>query len=182
VPIATYQGKVFQVSSRKLYTLAGFSLSGEIDTEAQEKVGDKPSTYIKGLGLDTISFQIPLSISFGHKIRAEIEFWQNVRDKRKPDVLLLGSKPVGKYKWLLKSVSVTGTEIDGRGELIKATIELQLEEYVRAGRKKEESSSKTIALGQTLIPDVVFPPVSSSTELGDLKRTNPNALQALSQF
>lgn len=172
MPIASFGKKVFQVSSRKVDTIGSLVWSGAIDSEAQEKLQNKPSTYIKGLGLTQMSFEIPLKTEFGHNIRAEIESWENMRDRRNPELFFLGNKPLGKNKWLLKSVVVSETVINGKGDLISAKIKIELEEYVRAGSKPPDTNASAgLGISLNLTPNsyVVDPPDKAAR-----KRANQN--------
>lgn len=175
MPIASFKNKVFQVSGNQKYTLSGMAWSGALDMETQEKLGSKPSTYIKGDGLDSMSFEVPLRADFGMNVRAQIEEWIDIKSAAKPDIFILGSKPLGKNKWLLKSVSVSDMEIDARGNMLKATLKLEFEEYVRAGT----AQSKTSAAGATNInlspSSYLFNPPNKADE----KRDNPNLAHAL---
>ena len=55
--IGSYAGKTFKVSNKWIYTLKdGIKMKASIATESQEKENDKPSTYIKGFNLETLSF------------------------------------------------------------------------------------------------------------------------------
>src|SRR5690554_3856033 len=117
MPIASFKNKVFQVSGNKKYLLDGLAWSSALDTESQEKIKSKPSTYIKGTALSPLSFTIPLFASLGIDVRKEIESWEDILSKQSPDIFILGTKPIGKNKWLLKSVGVSDTDIDGNGGL-----------------------------------------------------------------
>ena len=181
--IASFGKKVFQVSANKLYTLVGLEWSGSLDTESQDKLKDKPSTYIKGIGLNTMSFEVQLRSDFKVDVRAEIESWEAIRDKQAPDLFILGARPVGKNKWLLKSVNVSGLEIDNNGRILKAALKLEFEEYVRAGKTQPKSS--TIAAGTTpaaeslnMVPDSYLNPPNKAEE----KRDNPSYLETMGQW
>lgn len=161
MPIASFQNKVFSVSSNKKYPLSGLSLDGgSLEIEAQEKLKDKPSTYIKGESLGSMSFEIPLRADFGINPRKQIEEWESIKSKAQPAVFILGTRPIGKNKWLLKSVSASDIELDGRGNILKASLKLEFEEYVRAG-KATKSTSETIGTSNSsLVPnqDIYNPP------------------------
>ena len=55
-------------------------------------------------------------------------------------MLFLGNNPVASNKFLLKKVDISDTNYFG-GKLIKATLKLDFEEYVREGVKKESGTS-----------------------------------------
>lgn len=172
--IASFQGKIFSVSSTKVYSLAGLTLGSGLETEAQEKLQDKPSTYIKGESLSTMSFEIPLRSDFGINPRKQIEEWEAIKSNAHPAVFILGTRPIGKNKWLLKTVNTNDVELDGRGNILKATLKLEFEEYVRAGKASSKSSSSGTAIGTSasiVKPDsYLYDPVDKAIK----KRNNPN--------
>lgn len=170
MPIASFKGKVFEVSASRVNTFDGLTWGGSLDTESQEKLGNKPSTYIRGSTLDSLSFEIPLRADLGHNVRSEIEAWESIRDSKSPDVFILGSKPVGKNKWLLKTVTATDNQIDNAGQLLKATVKLEFEEYVRSGKNqdKQKGTAGTVSVG--LVPAEIYSPPTKTEEV----RTNPN--------
>jgi hypothetical protein len=175
--IATYQKKVFNVSGNNKYIMDGLAWSSTLSTESQEKLKSKPNTYIKGEALMPLNFTIPLRVELGHDVRKEIESWEAILSKQSPDLFILGSKQIGKNKWLLKSVSVSDTEIDGKGKIRKATLSISLEEYVRAG-KAEAKKSNSIATGTTIPPNQYIDPENKEEE----KRDNPNLTQSVTQY
>ncbi len=180
MPIATFQNKVFQVSGNRKYPLDGLGWSSALNTESQEKLKSKPSTYIKGEDLSPLNFTIPLRADLGIDVRKEIESWESILSNQSPDFFILGTKPIGKNKWLLKSVGVSETEIDGKGFIRKATLKLDFEEYVRAGKAeaKQNNSATSAARGTSsnIQPNqYIFNPPNKPSE----KRENPNLLVSL---
>lgn len=171
--IASFRGKVFKVSMNNIYTLNGMTWSGSLDVEAQEKIGDKPSSYIKGSNLNTLSFEIPLRADFGHNVRAEIETWESIKESRTPDIFILGQKPIGKNKWLLKSVTAENMDIDNAGNILKATLKLEFEEYVRAGKKQADTTKQGAYGTSFLVPNTIY-----ATNVNDT-RNNPNVKTAI---
>lgn len=178
MPIATFQKKIFQVSGNRKYPLDGLGWSSSLNTESQEKLKSKPSTYIKGEELSPLSFTIPLRADLGINVRNEIESWESILSNQSPDFFILGTQPIGKNKWLLKSVGVSETEIDGMGFIRKATLKLDFEEYVRAGKAEEKKSTTSAAKGttSTIQPNqYIYNPPNKPSE----KRENPNLLVSL---
>lgn len=140
--IAMFGPKGFTVSSSKVITFDEFSLSSSLQTESQESKDKKPSTYIKSAGLDTFSLKVKLDRSLGVLPMEQIKDWMQIKDESKPYPFLLEGKPLLNTKWLLKSVAVSDTIIDGKGYLLAATLTLSFEEFIRAGSAKAKSSSK----------------------------------------
>lgn len=179
--IASFQKKTFTVSSQKVYTFSGLTWSGALDTESQEKLKDKPSTYIKGHNLDTMSIEIQLRSDFKINVRAEIEEWEAIRTRAAADFFILGTKPLGKNRWLLRSVATSDTEIDNKGRLIKAKLKLDFEEYIRPGSAAASAAAKKTKKSATSAVSLDIAPtnyITSPVNKADDKRTNPNVSAA----
>jgi hypothetical protein len=184
MPIAVFKNKNFQVSSNRVYTLNGLTWGGEIQSEAQEKLNSKPSTYIKGIGLNNMSFEVPLKLNIGVNPKKEIEDWEAIRDSLQSSIFILGSKPLGANKWLLKSVNVSNTIIDNKGTLIEATLKLEFEEFVRQGSAESAESSsgrtskKKAAVSTGIAPsDYIYKPATKTEQ----RRNNLNVTSAVSK-
>lgn len=135
-----FSGKLFEVSSNKIYTFDDYTKSFSLNVESQEVDGDKPSTYIKGKGLQNPSISIKLRQSSSIDVVTEVEDWGRICESGAPNMLFLGDNPVSTNKFLLKNVGLSDTTYFG-SKLIKATLKLDFEEYVRAGVKKESGTS-----------------------------------------
>jgi len=174
MPIATFGNKVFQVDAKRIYTFNNFSYSATLETEAQEAEGKKPSTYIKGEGLSTLSLTIPLEKMYGIDPRTEWESWESILAQKSPQIFILGGKPLGKNKWLLKSVSPSDVRIDAKGQIQGMNLALEFEEYVRAGSAAAKSSSRTKTAGIN-VQDQIAALVLTSEEKKVMKRQNTPA-------
>lgn len=139
--IASFGNQIFQVSSRKIYTLNDLTLSGDLNIEDQEVEGTKPSTYIKGINLQEASFYIDLKSSFNVNVSAEIQKWCNIRDSKNPYMLIVGGKPWCRNRMLLTSISVDNIIQAPNGIIVAAKITLNFKEFVRWGKKKEDSKN-----------------------------------------
>lgn len=139
MPIASFSGKVFTVSSDKVYTFDGLSQKSELMTEAVDNNKGKPSTFVKGSALDTLSFDIKLNSEYVD-VRAEINAWIAMCEKKRMDRFILGNKALSKNKFLLKSVDIRYSKINNKGEVLSASLSLEFEEYIKAGKPKKTSS------------------------------------------
>ncbi|PNT91295.1 phage tail protein [Clostridium thermosuccinogenes] len=177
--IATFAGKVFQVDSKKIYTFSDFSYTSTLQTEKQDADGSKPSTYIKGPDLDKLSIKIKLDASWGVNPRNEWGAWKRILEERKAYKFILGGVPINNTNWLLTSVSPSNVVINGSGMILSLELELQFEEYIRPGSKKESSSSsvKSTSGGKSSISvpglvDLLEKQTYSMPDNSDLKRKN----------
>ena len=146
--LAMFGPKGFTVSSNKVITFDEFSSNSSLETEKQESKDKKPSTYIKGAGLDTFSVKVRLDRALGVYPMAQIEDWISIKDKAEAYPFLLNGKPFLNTKWILKSVGISETHIDNTGYMIAATLTLSFEEFVRAGsaqtsKKNKKTTSKS---------------------------------------
>jgi phage protein U len=142
MPIASFGSKEFSVSLNKIYPFGDFALSGSINKESQEREGQKPATYIKGLGLESLSISIPLIAQKSVDIRKELGAWQAMRDARVPYYFVLAGKPVIPNKLLLESVEMSDPLIDVQGNMQRANIQLKFEEFAQSASAAAVKSTK----------------------------------------
>lgn len=180
--IAVFRNKSFQVSRNKINTFNDLTWSGDLNTETQEKLNGKPSTYIKGVNLDSMSFSIQLKRILGMNVRKEIDDWEDIKLNADPGIFMLGTKPLGDNKWLLKSTSVSNTIITNKGELMEAVLQLEFEEYVRPGSSsatKKATKAKSKAKGSAVAVTIVPSNYVNASDKADKKRNNTNANKAV---
>lgn len=138
--IAVFSSKVFQVELNKIYTFGDLKYSSSLETEKQDSEGSKPSTYLKGPGLDSFSIKMMLDSTFGINPRAEWEEWQDIMNAGIAYAFILGSKPLGPNKWLLVKVDPDNFITDNSGNILSLELSLQFDEYVRPGSKEASKS------------------------------------------
>ncbi len=136
--IASFAGKAFEASRNKIYTFDGLTASFGLITEEQDVEGKKPSTYIKGKNLESISFDVKLIQSKTVNVEKEINAWRRICNAAIPYMLFTGGKPVINNKFLLISVNLEETLYSAKGKLVKAVLKLEFKEYVRRGVKKND--------------------------------------------
>lgn len=183
MPIAVFYNKTFQVSSNKVYTFDGLSLSSSLQTDKQDAAGKKPSTYVKGPDLDTMGFNIPLRSSLGINVKAEYESWKAIEESGIAYPFILGGKPVGINKWLLKSVSLNNTdEIDSTGNIKSGMLQLQFEEYVRPGSAQANQTSTSKSSAPAVKVNKINPKIDLlASNKAAVKRRNGNVFAALTE-
>lgn len=170
--LAAFGTKIFQVSKKKICTFQDYSRSSTLAEEDVEVLGKKPSTHIKGPGLDSVTFIIALNANLGVNVESEISSWISLKDSKKPQLLTLGNSPVSTNKFLITQIQESEVVINGKGKKIKAKLTLTLKEYVRPGTppKKEKASSQVPPAEQALLVDQLL-----SLDKSDSKRSNPAA-------
>ncbi len=168
MPVASFGTKVFSASQNKIFTFDDFSRTSSLNIEEQEIDGQKPSTYIKGSNLDDVVLTLPLFKQKELDVRKEIDEWITIKNQAVPQTLIIGNKPMGQNKFLLTSVAIKESVIDGNGNFLRTKVELQFKEFIRYGQKQETTNST---------------PSTTKTSKETKKRANPNADNAkLDQF
>lgn len=115
--------------------VSGYTQSMSLSTEAQDQDAGKPATLIKGAELEQQQFTVRLLRPMGVSPEGEIALYRKTLEAANPQRLVVGGRVMGSCQWLLKSVSVKETTLDGRGRMVAASVELSFEEFVRAGVK-----------------------------------------------
>lgn len=120
---------VFEVSDQKVLLLQSLSREVKGRWTTHEAVGAKPQAEFLGADNQSISLSIHLSASLGVKPRAVLEAIAAMAEKGEAEYLVIGSRPVGKRPFRIVSVSESWDTLYSRGELARATLSLNLEEY-----------------------------------------------------
>lgn len=156
--IASFGTKAFEVSYKKIMTPSDISVSEKLSYSKQERAGDKPAIYVKGLDAMEIGLSLKLDARFVD-VAQEITFWLVKMRAAVPEKLTIGSQTWGSWKALLTEVSVGGVNILGDGTYSAATISLSFVEYVAAGTDDDGTKPVTgatmkaarIMLNETLV-------------------------------
>lgn len=128
--IGAFGNIIFETSDKKILTFDSFTqnISGRWATH--ERIGLKPRQEFIGPSLRTISFNITLNAIHGVKPRIMLENLEKIVEEGTVNTLVIGTKAVGENKWILKEISETWDVIFDKGELVKASLSLSLEEYL----------------------------------------------------
>ena len=93
------------------------------------RIGKKPLRQFLGADIEKVTFTIKLDARHGVRARTTIDrIEQHVRSGT-PESLIIGGKKVGSSKMTINSISETWDEVWNRGELVRASLDLTLEEY-----------------------------------------------------
>lgn len=122
---------VFEVSEKTIQTINDVSWSGSVNiTEHHRHLGDA-CTEFTGRNADTISLEIHLSAWLGvNPLKTIHQIWEYER-KGTAVPLVIGEQSYGKYRWLIKSHSTKLEKFDRGGNLLSATVSLNLIEYTK---------------------------------------------------
>ena len=140
--IGSFGTKTFEVSDKKIYTFSDVSFSESLSFETQERFGDKPAIYVKGLGELTQSFNVRLDARWVD-VEQEIVWWIVKMRTAVPEFLTIGEHTWGTGKALLTGVSVSDLVEAGDGTYLAATLALSFVEYAAAGADEDGNPAVT---------------------------------------
>lgn len=121
---------VFEVTDEKVLTFTEMNRTVTGNWASHSVIGQKPKSEFLGAALQTITFNIVLNASLGVRPRAVLDEIAKMVETGTAEYFVVGSAPVGKNPWKITSVSETWNTILNKGELMKASLSLALEEYI----------------------------------------------------
>lgn len=120
---------VFEVSSDKVLTFSKLQQEVKGRWTQHSSIKKKPVQEFLGPDLRTISLQIRLSAMLGVKPRATLKKIENAVEKGKAYTFVLNGEKIGKYQWVITSMSESWDVVMVKGELLSCSLSLQLAEY-----------------------------------------------------
>ena len=121
---------VFQVSDKQVKTLREMKWSGSARYPAHNRHLWDAATEFTGRDPDKITFKMQLYAELGVEPQGEIGKLWNYERNGIAVPLTIGTKGYGKYRWNVVSHEVTAEYTDPRGNLLGATVSVELQEYV----------------------------------------------------
>lgn len=121
---------VFTTSSKKILSFSDFKRSGGGRWAKHDRINKKPISQFIGPDLDMISFVMHLDIRLGVVPRKQLEKLNMLKEQGKAMPLTIGGKRIGSSYWIIKQIEESWDVIGGHGELLVATANITLQEYV----------------------------------------------------
>lgn len=120
----------FRTSRDKILTFRDFNRDGGARWTTHSRINRKPLTQFLGPDIDTFSFEVVLDAAHGVKPRKTLDRIRKYKDAGTPAYLIIKGKKVSKYKLVITKMSETWDEIYNKGELVRATVKLEFQEYI----------------------------------------------------
>ncbi|MEC0092507.1 phage tail protein [Paenibacillus macquariensis] len=121
---------VFISTHYKIRTFQGFHRSSADRWANNEIILQKPRSQFLGPGLDTIALTVVFDVKYGMNPRKEMDKLVKYSRDGKVLSLVIGGKGLGVNKWKITGIDQDWTTVDNKGNLLKASMSLSLEEYV----------------------------------------------------
>ena len=120
---------VFEVSDDRVFTFSEMTREITSRWANHEPQGVKPKPEFLGAGLQTASLTITISATLGVRPRDVLEAIENMVENGTAETLVIGNRPVGNNPFRLTGSSETWGVVYNRGELARASMTINLEEY-----------------------------------------------------
>lgn len=120
----------FQTSDQKILTFSNMQQSVSGRWATHERIMGKPLSEFNGADLRSITFSIKLDAALGVKPRKTLEKIEKAVENGYVYPFVIGGKKVGKNKWKITKISEKWDVIYNAGELVKASLDISLEEYL----------------------------------------------------
>ena len=121
---------IFSTSDKKILNFSDFQQTVSGRWALHERILKKSQSEFLGPDLRKVTFKIVLNATHGIRPRKTMEAMEKMVEKGTTEPLVIGGKKVGKYKWKMLSINETWDVIMNKGELVKATVSITLEEYL----------------------------------------------------
>lgn len=131
--LGTFGDIVFEVSDERVNTFDGYSRQGQARYASHEVLGRKPVLEYLGTALDQVSFSIKLNAALGVNPVKELAKLRKMLNGGQAARIVIGGRPQGEDKWVLESLAETYDYLDNKGNVLVATANLTLKEYIGGG-------------------------------------------------
>ena len=121
---------VFETSDKRILNPQGIKKEVTGRWATHKRIGKKPQRQFLGADTETVSFSITLDARHGVKPLKTLTKIEKMVKQGELQSLVIGGKKVIPHKVSVNSVSETYDEVWNKGELVRATAELTVEEYL----------------------------------------------------
>lgn len=145
--IGSYLNVVFQVSDNRVNTFNNFTRTGDARYEKHAIKHQKPLLEFEGPDVESVTFDVKLSVNLGINPLAELEKWKKSWREGKRGIFLLGNKPVSNNAFVISKVTENHKTFDKKGNVLTIEISLDLLEYpitIKKNKAKATANGKTV--------------------------------------
>lgn len=121
---------VFETSDRKILNFTKMQRTVKGRWASHSRIGKKPKKQFLGPDADQLTFSITLNAEHGVRPRKTIENIEKLIRTGKPQTVVIGSQKVGSNKYAITEISESWETILNKGEVVKITCDITLEEYL----------------------------------------------------
>ena len=121
---------VFSTSDSRILTFSGFSRSVSATWATHSRIGKKDRAEFVRPDLQKVTFTVTVDATLGVPPRAMLDSVAKAVENGTINPLVIGGKKVGNNRWRITSVSEAWDVFLAQGQLVRAKIDVTMEEYV----------------------------------------------------
>ena len=121
---------VFATSDYSILTFSGLTRQVGSEWAAHGRLGAKDQVEFIKPSLQKITFKIELDAMHGVRPRTTLDRLAAAAESGEVNFMVVGGKMVGANRWRITSISEAWNVVYTKGELVKATVTVSMEEYI----------------------------------------------------
>ncbi len=121
---------IFTVSDRKVQTLKDMTRTISSEWATHSRVGLKDQVEFLRPSLQKITFTMELDAHLGVRPRATLDKLETLAERGTINALVMGGRRIGRYKWRITDLSEAWEIVYNRGELVRAKVNVTMQEYL----------------------------------------------------
>lgn len=121
---------VFETSDQKVLTFSSMTQKVSGKYSKHTVIGQKDRAEFTGPGNRSLTFKVMLDLSLGVRPCDVMDNIENAVENGDAEYMVIGGRLIGKNRFYISSVSEAYDVVMGRGEIVRASLNLTLEEYV----------------------------------------------------
>ena len=121
---------VFRVSEKQTLTFQSLNRTVGAEWATHSRIGLKDQSEFLRPKLQKITFSVRLDATLGVRPRATLDHLAELVERGAVNTMVVGGKRVGRHRWKITDVSEAWDTVLTGGELVTATVNLTMEEYL----------------------------------------------------
>lgn len=121
---------VFETSDKRILNFNSFQRTISGNWATHERIGKKPQSEFLNPNLQSVTFTIILDAMHGVRPRKTLDIITDAVETGIVEDVIVGGQKIGKNKWKITQIGETWDVVLDGGELLRATLNLTLEEYL----------------------------------------------------
>lgn len=121
---------VFSTNDSRILTFEKFSRTVSATYANHSRVGRKDRTEFVRPDLQSVTFTITLDATLGVRPRAMLDRLERAVETGEVNTLVLGGRRVGSNRFKIKKASEAWDYVLQQGQLVRATVNVTMEEYL----------------------------------------------------
>lgn len=121
---------IFSTSDRRVLTFNNMNHTVGSEWATHSRIGQKDKKEYLRPKLQKLTFIITLDATLGVRPRATMDMLASHAERGSVYPMVVGGRRIGHYRWCLTDVSEAWEVVMDRGEVVRAKVNVTMEEYV----------------------------------------------------